>query len=160
MHRAQFPKADNTYEEGNAATDGVVVNPDGSEETLSEYFISGNSKQNIMLEFTGTSEQATQELEPGSCGVIKFYIIPSTDGNMNVDINLNIRAFIEKTITVDGTKQTQLLDISTLTTESSGLTPSKISDSQDALGYLNGHIFFFEEEGNPNDAKWRSNRLL
>ena len=152
MHRAQFPKADNTYEEGNAATDGVVVNPDGSEETLSEYFISGNSKQNIMLEFTGTSEQATQELEPGGCGVIKFYIIPSADGNMNADINLNIRAFIEKTVTVEGTKQTQLLDVSTLTTESSGLTASQISDRHDALGYLNGHIFFFEEEGEPNDA--------
>lgn len=152
MHRAQFPKADNTYEEGNTATDGVVVNLDGSEETLAEYFISGNSKQNIMLEFTGTSEQSTQELEPRGCGIIEFYIIPSTDGEMNVDLNLNIRGFIEKTLIVNGSKQTQLLDISTLTTESSGMTAAQISEKQDALNYLNGHIFFFEEEGEPNDA--------
>ena len=152
MHRAQFPKADDTYEEGDIGTDGVVVNLDGSEETLSEYYVSSNSKQNIMLEFTGTSEQSAKELEPGGCGIIKFYIIPSTDGNMNVDINLNIRAFIEKTVTVNGAKQTQLLDISTLTTDSSGLTSTQIAEKQDALGYLNGHIFFFEEEGEPNDA--------
>lgn len=152
MHQSQFTKADNTFFSGVSANDGVVVNDDDTEEILSTYYKTnvGNNQQNIMIEFIGTEDDASAELEPGGHGVIKFYIIPSNDGDLSMNINLNLRGYYEKQYKVNNVTQTDLIDISTLTTANSGLSADDVQLAKDGLGYLNGHIFFFEDEGQPN----------
>ena len=124
---------------------------EGSSEVISgtTYYRTGVDTDNILLRFQGTEEDAAAELEPGGSGDFLFYVIPNETGRLNVDFTFNIRGYYA---VIDPTTKevTNLLDISTLTQAESGLTPAQIAEKQEALNYLKGHIFFFEEEGEPD----------
>lgn len=151
-HEEIFSFADSEYVFGMPGID-----PDDS----SEYYKTGlgqNGTENdqIMLRFNGTAEEAAKEIGPGGSGVFTFYVIPGQDGNLAVDFSLDIHGYIEKAEmrTVDEEQiavVTDLLDITTLTMENSALTQEQITKRREALNYLQGHIFFFEEEGEPDD---------
>lgn len=138
-----FPLADSEYASGTSGTD-----PDDD----STYYRTGSETEQIYLRFTGTNDDAYAELEPGGSGVFEFYVIPNQDGDLSIDFNLNILGFIDHTYTVDEEEVTELIEITKLTTANSGLDADEITDRQDALDYLKGHILFFEEEGEPNLA--------
>ena len=123
---------------------------EGSSEVISEttYYRTGVDTDSILLRFQGLEEDERAELEPGGHGDFLFYVLPKETGRLSVDFVFNIRGYYA-VIDPDTKGVTNLLDISTLTQEESGLTPSQIAEKQAALNYLKGHIFFFEEEGEP-----------
>ena len=124
----EFIKADNTYGYGNS-------------EYVTGYYATGGSNSQIKIRYTPVSGEYT-EFGPGSSGTIEFYVIPKQNGDLSVQINLDVIGF--RTL---GETTTTIKRISELTTANSGLEQSVIDQYKSADNYLKGHIMFFEEEG-------------
>lgn len=136
-HSTYVTKADPAYADGIDGTGQV----DGSGETIS-YKSTGGTTHQVKQWLTTTNPD--EAVEPGSWGSMTFYVIPKRDGDLNVRFTLNVRGFFEE-------DDTSLVDISTLDSENNyGLSSIEILDHQDALRYLQGHIFFFETLGAPD----------
>lgn len=136
-HSSYWTKADTSYLEGE---DGSGQDKDGNAVT---YKATGVTTHKIMQRITTANDAA---VEPGSYGKMEFYVIPKQDGDITVQFTLSVRGFYEK-------DANNLVDIATLdSTNNNGLDQNQILTYQDALRYLQGHVFFFQTEGDPNDA--------
>ncbi|MBR6150243.1 MAG: hypothetical protein IKQ25_03090 [Lachnospiraceae bacterium] len=140
---ALFSKADNSYQNGVAGTDADML------DDIADYDATNNANQKIKLQFSAGGDV---ENEPGAQGEMNFYVIPKHSGTLKVAFSLNIRGFVE--VEDSGTNEVTLVEIESdaFTTANTGLTAQQITATQEALRYLKGHIFFFEEEGDPSGA--------
>lgn len=138
-HSTYWPNADANYDNG-ADGSGQVY---GTNETVS-YKATGGTVHQVKQWLT--SDNPDEAVEPGSYGKMEFYVIPKQDGDITVQFTLSVRGFYEK-------DANNLVDIATLdSTNNNGLDQNQILTYQDALRYLQGHVFFFQTEGDPNDA--------
>lgn len=124
----EFSNADNTYVYGNS-------------DYVSGYYATGNSDTQIKIRYTPASGEST-DFGPGSSGTIEFYVIPKQNGDLSVEIDLDVIGY--RTL---GETTTTIKRISELTTSNSGLEQSVIDQYKSADNFLKGHIMFFEEEG-------------
>ncbi|MBQ6094825.1 MAG: hypothetical protein IJL09_05440 [Lachnospiraceae bacterium] len=135
-HSTYWPNADANYDNG-ADGSGQVY---GTNETVS-YKATGGTVHQVKQWLT--SDNPDEAVEPGSWGSMTFYVIPKTDGDLNIRFTLDVRGFYEE-------DDNSLVDISALDQENNhGLTNSQILDCQGAQRYLQGHIFFFQTLGDP-----------
>ncbi len=135
----EFIKADSAYGYGN--TDYV-----------SGYYATGGSDSQIKIRYTPVANEDT-EFGPGSSGTIEFYVIPKQNGDLSVQIDLDVIGY-----RLLGETTTTVKRISELTTANSGLEQSVIDQYKFADNYLKGHIMFFEEEGDTAESTreaWR-----
>ena len=135
----EFIKADSAYGYGNA-------------DYVSGYYATGGSDSQIKIRYTPVANEDT-EFGPGSSGTIEFYVIPKQNGDLSVQIDLDVigyRSLGETTTTVNR--------ISELTTANSGLEQSVIDQYKSADNYLKGHIMFFEEEGDTAESTREASR--
>ena len=142
-----FSKADSSYQVGVSGTDADML--DG----IADYDATDNAKQKIKLQFSADGDDVEDvENEPGARGEMDFYVIPKANGTLKVAFTLNIRGFVE--VENSSTHEISLVEIESdaFTTANTGLTAEQIAATQEALQYLKGHIFFFEEEGDPDGA--------
>ena len=135
----EFIKADSTYGYGN--TDYV-----------SGYYATGGSDSQIKIRYTPAANEDT-EFGPGSSGTIEFYVIPKQNGDLSVQIDLDVVGY--RTL---GETTTTIKRISELTTTNSGLEQSVIDQYKSADTFLKGHIMFFEEEGDTADTTVETSR--
>ncbi len=133
-HSTYWPNADANYDNG-ADGSGQVY---GTNETVS-YKATGGTVHQVKQWLT--SDNPDEAVEPGSWGCMTFYVIPKTDGDLNIRFTLDVRGFYEE-------DDNSLVDISTISTDSS-MDPIQKLNYQDALRYLQGHVFFFETLGAP-----------
>ena len=134
-----FLKADSTYLYG----DGEVI---------SGYYVTDSSGTQIKIRYTPSAEEET-DFGPGSSGVVEFYVVPKRDGDLTVQINLDVIGFTEL-----GETNTTVKRVSELTTSNSGLEQSVIDQYQEADTFLKGHIMFFEEEGDTAETTLEQSR--
>ena len=132
-------KADNTYTYGD-------------DEIISGYYLTGSTDTQIKIRYTPSAEEET-DFGPGSSGIIEFYVVPKQDGDLTVQIDLNVIGFREL-----GETNTTIKRVSELTTANSGLEQSVIDQYQEAENYLKGHIMFFEEEGDTDENTMEDQR--
>ena len=82
-------------------------------------------------------DTADSEIEPGSSGVITFYIIPKQNGDISADVSLSIVCYADN----NGT-------LTEIDSSDSGDNPA---ETQKAAEFLSGHIMFFKQlSGNAN----------
>ena len=137
-HSTYWTKADQNYQDGEDGSGQV----DGSNETVN-YKATTGTRHQVKQWIASANDDA---VEPGSYGKMEFYVIPKQDGDITVQFTLSVRGFYEK-------DANNLVDIATLdSTNNNGLDQNQILTYQDALRYLQGHVFFFQTEGDPNDA--------
>ena len=141
-YETEFSNADSAY------TDGETTTISGIDH------ITTSNEQQIRLRYDPTAEQLEKEdqVGPKSCGKIELYVVPKESGVMTVRIDLNIVAFRAIQNKVGETTTTDLIKMSNLTTDNSGLTAEQIAECQKAQEYLNGHIMFFEHESSSPTA--------
>ena len=135
-YETEFSSAESDY------TDGEETNISGIDH------ITSSNKQQIRLRYDPTEQQLKKEDEigPNSSGKIELYIVPKETGPLTVNLDLSIVAYsaIEKKQGETTTKE--IIKMSNLTPENSGMTPAQISECVSAQEFLNGHILFFEEQ--------------
>lgn len=73
------------------------------------------------------------EVKPGDSGIIEFYVIPTTDGDITANISLDVISF------TGGSDDEELTEI---TASYSG---TNAAETIDAAKYMKGHIMFFRE---------------
>ena len=134
-YETEFSNADSAY------TDGETTTISGIDH------ITTSNEQQIRLRYDPTAEQLEKEDEigPDSSGQIELYIVPKESGEMTAKLDLNIVAFRAITKTEGNVTTQDLIKMSDLTTDNSGLSEDQILNCQQAQEYLNGHILFFEE---------------
>lgn len=110
----------------------------GDDDVLQGYYVTGASDSQIKIRFDPSENEKTV-FGPDSSGEIEFYVVPTETGDLTVRIDLDVIGF----------KQAgdDIIRVSELTTDNSGLAQSAIDQCQTAENYLKGHILFFEEPG-------------
>ena len=134
-YETEFSSAESDY------TDGEETNISGIDH------ITSSNKQQIRLRYDPTEQQLKKEDEigPDSSGKIELYIVPKESGEMTVKLDLSMVAYHAVQKKQGETTVQELIKMSDLTTENSGLTQAQINQSIIAQDYLNGHMMFFEE---------------
>ena len=138
-NNTEFAKADDTY-------------LDGDTTRVSGYYTTYGGSSQVKIRYTpGTNDETV--FGPGSGGQIDFYVIPTRDGDLSVQIDLQTVGYREL-----GEGQTTIKKISELTTANSGLEQSVIDQYKQADEFLGGHVLFFEEPGDTAETTIESSR--
>jgi len=117
----------------------------GADDIIDGYYISTCEENQIKIRYTPVQNEAT-DFGPGSSGEILFYVIPASDGDLTVDINLDVIAFKE----FGEAGNTTLKPVSELTSDD--VDEDVISLCEEGENYLKGHIMFFEEPGETSES--------
>lgn len=102
------------------------------------------SSETTKIAFELTNELSEGDklfLQPGSYGILEFYLRPQSDGDITVDFNINIGGY---SLIYDN------------------LTPSSVSvvTNSAVLDYLKGHLLFFENRTGANPAEYQYSGLI
>ena len=138
-NNTEFAKADDTY-------------LDGDTTRVSGYYTTYGGSSQVKIRYTPGANDETV-FGPGSGGQIDFYVIPTRDGDLSVQIDLQTVGYREL-----GEGQTTIKKISELTTANSGLEQSVIDQYKQADELLGGHVLFFEEPGDMAETTLEGSR--
>lgn len=119
--------------------------------------ITSSNKQQIKLRYDPTEQQLEKEDEigPNSSGKIELYIVPKETGPLTVNLDLSIVAYSAIENKQGETTTKEIIKMSDLTPENSGMTPAQISECVSAQEFLNGHILFFEEQSSSSAYSYK-----
>ncbi len=141
--------ADSNYKDGYKQTVGE------DEEAVDYYMTNGNNDSIVWRldsdDLTENDSIIIDGLKPNSCGTLSFDIIPKINGDLAVDIKLNIRGFTAVYPTqeeIEDEDDPQDPDTIKALNEVSN---SSSTDEKNAVKYINGHILYFTDKTSVND---------
>ena len=121
--------------------DGIQQVDDG--DNLINVFRTGVNAEKIIWRRESPSGFYPEGLKPGSYGTLTFWVVPSRDGEQNIQFKFSIRGFhAKKNANGAVTGLYEINDALEATTEN-GLDNATLAAKKQALEYVRGHILFF-----------------
>ena len=122
------------------------------------YRITNGNTDSLRLQYSS----GDSDIGPGSSGICDLYVVSKINGNLEVNITMNViaYAYADKYDLENGQKVSDgnngykttstLVAVSDINTTDFNITAPQLAEVRKAADYLSGHIMFFEDESSGN----------